>query len=424
MNLSRLFEGYSQRHDAAPPLLEELPSSSLFQVVVIPAMGEEPPLVASVLESLASAERPMRDVEVLVVINASQDAPAVWHERNRQLYDHLLQHRRRWERPWLRVHPLLLEPFAPREAGVGRARKTGMDEAARRLAQRDDGLIVSLDADTLVAPGYFTALERCFLAHPRLDGVSLHFEHPLEGSDFPIEVYRAVAQYELHLRYFVQALRWCGHPHAVHTVGSAFAVRAAAYLRLGGMNRRQGGEDFYFIQKVVQAGRYRSLAGTTVYPSPRPARRVPFGTGPVIARLAGSGEEMFTYRWEAFRPLRLLFEALPALYRAQETAARLYDSLPLPLQQTLPREVFLSRIREIRNNVAGEESFKKRFFRWFNVLHVIRYLNREHEEGKERSPVTREAARLLAARGVDEVPEEVIPLLEVYRKMDKEEALC
>jgi len=40
------------------------------------------------------------------------------------------------------------------------------------------------------------------------------------------QVYGAIAAYELHLRYYVQALRYAGFPHAHHTVGSCLAVRA------------------------------------------------------------------------------------------------------------------------------------------------------------------------------------------------------
>ena len=47
------------------------------------------------------------------------------------------------------------------------------------------------------------------------------------------------------------------------------AVKALPYVKAGGMNRRQAGEDFYFIQKLVPSGGYFSLNSTTVYPSPR-----------------------------------------------------------------------------------------------------------------------------------------------------------
>jgi len=42
------------------------------------------------------------------------------------------------------------------------------------------------------------------------------------------------------------------------------------------MNRKQAGEDFYFIQKLMPLGGYFALNSTAIYPSPRESSRVPF----------------------------------------------------------------------------------------------------------------------------------------------------
>ncbi len=129
-----------------------------------------------------------------------------------------------------------------------------------------------------------------------------------QGDDFPEDIYRYITLYELHLRYYIQGLRYSGFPYAFHTVGSAIAVKAFQYVKAGGMNRRQAGEDFYFVQKLVPLGGYFALNSTTVYPSPRESFRVPFGTGAAISRLMNNpGEEFLTYNFEAFRELRSLF---------------------------------------------------------------------------------------------------------------------
>ena len=69
-------------------------------------------------------------------------------------------------------------------------------------------------------------------------------------------------------------------PYVFHTVGSAMAVKALPYVKAGGMNRKQAGEDFYFIQKLVPSGGYFNLNSTTVYPSPRISFR--FHSGPEL----------------------------------------------------------------------------------------------------------------------------------------------
>ncbi len=423
MSLRALYEKYRRRYGAAPPLTGEPFSCDTYHTIVIPAYDELPEQVDEVMASLAAAQRPSRGVEVLVVVNAPAGAPKKVRARNRRLFDHLRQQRKGWEHERLRILPILAEDLPPEEAGVGLARRLGMDEAARRLVAAGDGIITSLDADTRVAENYLTALERCFLEHPRYGGVSLYFEHPLEGS-FPSALIRGIIQYELHLRYFVNALRHCGHPHAFHTVGSAFSVRAPVYLKLGGMNRRRGGEDFYFIRKVVQAFEYGDLTETCVYPSPRPAEKVPFGTGPVMTRFLEKGERTFlTYRFAAFRPLARLFAELPRLYEHPDETGEVFASLPEALHQVVPPAHFTARIREIRANVATYPAFRKRFFRWFDLLKVIRYLNRYHRE-TGRSPVKEEASRLLEAMQHQPVPEDDKKLLEIYRLIDRAGGNC
>ena len=49
-------------------------------------------------------------------------------------------------------------------------------------------------------------------------------------------------------------MKFAGYPWAMYTVGSAFAVTAEAYVKRGGMNRRQAGEDFYFLQNLAHIG--------------------------------------------------------------------------------------------------------------------------------------------------------------------------
>src|SRR5690606_30362640 len=103
------------------------------------------------------------------------------------------------------------------------------------------GLIISLDADTLVEPNYLQALRKEFDLQDAWAAV-IDFAHPLAG---PVEQQAAILAYEIHLRYHVLGLRYAGSPYAFHTVGSAMACTAEAYVAAGGMNRRQAGEDFY-----------------------------------------------------------------------------------------------------------------------------------------------------------------------------------
>ena len=168
-----------------------------------------------------------------------------------------------------------------RGGGVGMARKVGFDLALTRLDWSARPVLAALDADTLVRPDYLPALFDHF-GKARAGGAVIPFRHQPGATEAE---QGAIERYELFLRHYVLGLALAGSPYAFHTVGSAMAFRAEAYARAGGMNRRRGGEDFYFLQHLAKTAGVASLSGTEVFPSARPSARVPFGTGPSVARL-------------------------------------------------------------------------------------------------------------------------------------------
>ena len=337
-------------------------------VVVIPCHDE--PALLDTLNALWRCRPVPCGIEVVVVINgASTDAPAV-KARNRRTWEEA----QRWRAERARTPPwhlhLLYEPaLPPRHAGVGTARKIGMDWAMTRFdgAQRDAGVIVSLDADCTVAENYLNALHDHFKDHPRTPGCTIHFEHPL--TTLPPHQRQGIVYYELYMRYYMHTLRWSGFPYAYHTVGSSMAVRAAPYRQQGGMNRRKAGEDFYFLQKIIPLGHFSELRRTTVYPSPRPSLRVPFGTGRVIAAwLSGEKNPGWVCDPKIFQSLGMLFERVPRLY--DEPLERHVAALPPPLQQFLKISPWAARIREIATHTRSRLAFQKRFFGVFNAFQV------------------------------------------------------
>ena len=80
------------------------------------------------------------------------------------------------------------------------------------------------------------------------------------------------------------------------------------------MNRKQAGEDFYFLQKVIPLGGFFEINTTCIYPSPRPSNRVPFGTGPMVRNLVESKTEIQTYPLQVFHDLRVLFSEIESLF--------------------------------------------------------------------------------------------------------------
>ena len=367
-------KAYLDKHQVFPLQIEQSPLADLSMVVVVPCHDE--PDLCGALESLWLCDRAQRPVEVVVVINASETHPRGVHQRNEQTQIELRAWILRHSEPGLKFHVIYHPRLPAKHAGVGFARKLGMDEAVARLSKtgNKNGVIVGFDADCRCATDYLTQLEAHFDAHPASPGCAIHFEHPLTG-DAGDRVYDGIAHYELYLRYYQLGLRFACFPYAFHTVGSSMAVRAWAYTKQGGMNRRQAGEDFYFLNKIIALGAFTELRSTTVIPSARRSHRVPFGTGRAMTEwLAGKDRYQAVFAPDLFDELRQLFERIPDWFGNTASPSSLLEDLPPGIATYLSAQGFESKIQEIRANVARVDTFVTRFFRWFDAFRVFKFL--------------------------------------------------
>ena len=409
---------YLAKHYEEIISVTSLPDKDLSIIIIIPAFDE--PGLTLTLKSLFKCLKPKGKIEVLILINWPDKIPEPAKKQNLSSYESLKTWISYHTSEYIIFHPLIYPDIPDKNAGVGLARKILMDEAVRRfnILSRSDGIIASLDADALCDENYLTELENLFRKNPSSDGCVIYFEHPLTGDEFPLSVYKAVCLYELHLRYYIQSIRHTGFRNAYHTVGSSFAVRADAYCRQGGMNKRKAGEDFYFLQKFFELGSFTELNSTRIIPSPRPSSRVPFGTGAVIREFVnGNQNELLTYNPDLFDILAGFFNKIPELYsygKGINPDTLLYD-MPAILQNFLRKEGFREAVKEIRNNSASLSSFEKRFFRWFNLLKILKYLNYGKKWYPE-VPVSFASSILLLKKGIISIPEEnPVSLLNTYR---------
>ncbi|HJP37850.1 MAG: glycosyltransferase family A protein [Gammaproteobacteria bacterium] len=387
-------------------------SSDLGLVVVIPCFDE--PDIGPVLAALAACDAPDCDVEIIVVVNAPAGTDADTLKRNDTAACSVRNFAAGGMPDWMQGHVIEHNALPIARAGVGLARKIGMDEAAARIATTTDctGVIACLDADCSVAPNYLVRLHDGFVEHPECPGVSIYFEHP-DLFACPDPVHRAMIDYELHLRYYIAGQRLAGFPYAFHTVGSALACSSAAYVAQGGMNLRQGGEDFYFAQKLIAVGGYRALNDTTVYPGVRRSARVPFGTGPAINRALETGIELETFAPQIFRDLATFCATLA---QANPTnMATLMTGLPAVLHQFLVSQGISDRLDEIAANVASDLSFRQRVSRWFNAFRFLKFAQFASRSAYPKVPVS-VAARELAAQ---DSSRDTADLLHWYRGQDR-----
>ena len=267
-----------------------------------------------------------------------------------------------------------------KKAGVGLARKIGMDHACAIFNYFDqDGIISCFDADSLCLKNYLRTLFHTFENNPKVDGISIQFEHPKSGDEYEEDIYLAIDQYEKHLNYYIDIQKFINLPFAFHTVGSSMAVRAISYAKFGGMNIKKAGEDFYFLQKFIENGTVIECNDTKVIPSPRISDRVPFGTGKAVGDLTNASSVIYyTYDPKSFMVLKELVDHINQLYFNDEPINN-YELHP-GLMKFLELINIESKIQEAKSNTTDLPGFRRRFFKHFNAFQLMKYVHfmRDH----------------------------------------------
>jgi hypothetical protein len=369
------------------PLVKHPPPKDLGMIVVIPCHRE--PDIILTLNSLNNCIQPNSRVEVLILINhsdvASRDVKN-YNQKTREEVDKWIAGNRTEKIDFYVSGPVTLRK---KWAGAGLARKTGMDEATRRfnLLGKPQGIIVSLDADTLVEKNYLDKIETHFRLHPGSIGATVVFEHQKQG--LSRKHLEGIELYEKYLAYYKQALDFTGYPYSLFTVGSAFVVTAQAYVKRGGMNRRQAGEDFYFLQGLVQQGEVGEITSTKVYPSARLSDRVPFGTGPILRKWMNGEEDLTkTYKFQAFLDLKEFFKIKSELFQTEETDyMQFLKNLPESVARFLKEDKFWTELDDLNKNCSNIKTFQTRFFQKFNAFKILKFLNFVHEHFYEKEDI-------------------------------------
>lgn len=375
-------------------LIADSPADDTGMIVVIPCLRE--PEILQTLESIGNCRLSSARVEVIVLINHSEAAAEEIKAFNRNTKTEIVQWIDRNPVDGIRFYAVGPVELKKKWAGAGLARKSGMDEAVRRfnLLGNEEGIIVSLDADTLVDKNYLVAIEDHFKNHPKQPGATISFSH--QTQNLPEKQKVGIGLYEKYLSYYREALAFSGYPHAMFTVGSAFAVKAAAYVKRGGMNRRQAGEDFYFLQNLVQMGTVGEITSTRVYPSARLSDRVPFGTGPILQKWMDGEEDLrLTYDFQAFIFLKAFFDRKTELFQTGEKGYEsLLRDLPGPVSRFLEKDHFRTEVADLNKNCSTLKVFGARFFQKFNAFKILKYLNFVHEDYFVKVDLEKQVARL------------------------------
>ena len=419
-SLEAIGKGYFKRFGFKKEGIKYQPSPEMKLCVIIPCYDE--PDVLLTLNSLKNCHAPQYPIEVILVINAGLQEYNV-HVRNRHSYEEVL----RWQRVnsphWLSLYVMLANDLPAKHAGVGLARKIGMDEALRRFVRiKYKGMLVCLDADCTVAPNYLQVLESVHIKEAPAS-TSIHFEHQYKKiNDGRLQI--GIIYYELFLRYYANALGYSGYPFSMHTVGSSMTVRADTYALSGGMNRRKAGEDFYFLHKVAPMGKFSNISDTCVYPSARISARVPFGTGKAQQEwLLNPKSRSYTYHIDIFDKLKGFLEMVPSLYSVDVPAIEsVLSQLSPSIRDFLIKQEFLTKMVEINTHSNTYNAFSKKFFAWFDGFKVLKFVHFCKDHYYKPMELTK-ASNLLLQRYGDKILHSPVELLKHYRELDKNRRL-
>ncbi len=215
-----MLNSYLEKQANRPPFFFDVPTLDLGLIVVIPAYNESS-LIQSV-ESVSFCDKPNQEVEVIVVFNASEKDDTGIIQLNKKAAIDLEDWYSSITDPWFNLLIIQENSLPQKHAGVGLARKIGMDEAVRRflLAKNTNGIICCYDADSLCEKNYLVEVEKHFKNKPLTEACSIHFEHPLIGKEYSEEIYLGITYYELFLRYYKNGLNYANFPFAYHNIGS------------------------------------------------------------------------------------------------------------------------------------------------------------------------------------------------------------
>ena len=362
-----IVDNYINRFTLRKKIVEDSISEDLSIVVVMPSFNEKH--VVDSVESLLSCPCLNFSVEIIIVVNHSENASKEMVDLSVKNIVDLNNLSKKNTLKNIRVHPVYISDLKEKHAGVGWARKIGMDEGLRRFKElKKDGVLVGFDADSKVKSNYFSEIHD-FFSQKSYSGASIYFEHPIDDKNFSEVQLFNISCYELHLRYYKNAMEYCGFPYAFHTVGSSFAVRASAYAKQGGMNRRKAGEDFYFINKVIKGGGYGEINSTKVFPSPRMSNRVPFGTGRAMLEAnEGKTDLTLTYSFDIFKILKEWIDLI-------EDGVYQYNLFSLVIKKFINESSWNKTLTQLQNNTNSKKSFLKRFYTIYDAFWVLKFIH-------------------------------------------------
>jgi hypothetical protein len=392
---------YLEKYSTGKWQAEWIPFTPVNTVVVIPSIKEYENLGRLLVSLSESDPEYFNQALFLFVVNNAESAGEEIKEDNRLSLDYLrsLINKKSYDDLSEKIissglHIGVIDASSPgleipnKDAGVGFARKTGMDIALKLFDYSSPGkkIILCLDADCTVDKNYLTELTNIY-NRKNISAAVVDFKHDFSGDS---DSSRAIICYEIFLRYYVLGLYYAGSPYAYHSIGSCMSCDYESYIKIEGMNKRKAAEDFYFLEKLgkvllqpgntnpfnLKAGIY-PVYTTSIQPSSRGSWRVPFGTGQRVNRfLQGSHDEYMLYDPLCFEILKNWLN----LFGSSESAGAEYylraaGNIHPELYNFLIQQNFEKDWNRIVKNSGSPGQVKKQKVIWFDGFRTMKLVH-------------------------------------------------
>ena len=332
--------------------------------VVIPTYDEASGCISNVFQHNNSS-----DTLVIAVVNAPDNAAPAPLARTRTLLKEISSANPQ--------HLLVIDCVSSgltlaAKSGVGLARKLGTDIALQLYVDNKIGSpwIYQTDADAVLPADYFSA---------KLSGVgAVVFGHTHVSSDPHLAC--AARLYDLHMTHYWNGLKAAGSSYAYPTLGSTIAVHVRAYASVRGYPKRNAGEDFYLLNKIAKVAGVVHQPKTQIELQARASSRVPFGTGPALAKIcAGLASDPTGQFYLSYHPasFTLLAQALTYLQNFAE-------NLRVPSDLSANTEKIAAilntlRFDKVRLTIAGKYNSTERrgeiLQQWFDAAKTLRFIH-------------------------------------------------
>ena len=341
-------------------------------VVVVPCYNELENLPLLLESFLANDTSTFEKIASLFVINHPEDATSEIKNASRETVRILTDFGNSSPLPVA----IIDMPGEGREvpvkfAGAGYPRKTGLDSAISLTdpARPDNSLLVSVDADCLVAPSYFTRLIE--LAQRGCKAAVLEYKHREDDA----ENIEAIREYEAYLRSYTDGLNYAGSPYAWHFIGSTMVSNVSTYVKAGGMNTRRAAEDFYFLESIAKVTKIESVEEVLVFPSNRVSDRVIFGTGKAMNDRKETGKEIMAYPPIVFERLKTFLSVYHENYTSVEELIHAIRNSDEETFDFLESYKFSTAMRSIYKSSKSAAQISKQKDTWFDALKTMRLVS-------------------------------------------------